>query len=187
MHIQTVIDNLERTIKGKRQLKEAASGDALINHVLEINIGELERILADVKKVRDFSDTPSVLNGIAEELDRGKNYYGSTPVTTYEAMAKKLRKIASELSMQITPIPIPTVITQEMIDAYLKANREYWEENDKLTPPITKWCNGTTQQATRYSLEAAFDITHTFPFPRESPRGFASGPATTDSPRMDES
>ena len=102
MHIQTVIDNLERTIKGKQQLKDAGSKDALISRVLEINISELERILADIKQVMDFSGTPSALNAIADELDLGRNYYGCTPQTTYESMAKKLRRTARDFHVPIT-------------------------------------------------------------------------------------
>lgn len=48
------------------------------------------------------------------------------------------------------------VVTEEMVTAYLAANTAYWQQQDEL--PLknpSKWRNGTPQDATRFSLEAA--------------------------------
>ena len=50
------------------------------------------------------------------------------------------------------------VITDEMVSAYLEANKLYWTEDDKIEPPPGKWCNGTPKQATRFGLAAALKL-----------------------------
>jgi len=47
--IETVIENLERTIEGKRFYLSTQSG--FIAKIIELNIKELEDILADLKNV----------------------------------------------------------------------------------------------------------------------------------------
>ena len=50
-------------------------------------------------------------------------------------------------------------VTDEMVAAYLDANTEYWRQQDEMpakTP--SKWRNGTPQEATRVSLEAALRL-----------------------------
>ncbi len=45
--------------------------------------------------------------------------------------------------------------TDAMIDAYLKANEEYWRETDAMPPVPHKWRTGNVKEATRVSLRAA--------------------------------
>jgi hypothetical protein len=46
-------------------------------------------------------------------------------------------------------------VTDEMVDAYLKANDAYWNRTDELPRPPGKWCAGTSKEATAESLRAA--------------------------------
>lgn len=49
---------------------------------------------------------------------------------------------------------VPVEPTPEMLDAYMKANKEYWFEYDKLDAPIGKWCAGTVKQAFEVSYKS---------------------------------
>ena len=49
-------------------------------------------------------------------------------------------------------------VTDEMVEAYLKANDEYWRKVDEIAPPIGVWRNGTPREATRESLHAALAV-----------------------------
>lgn len=55
---------------------------------------------------------------------------------------------------------VPTV-TDEMIDAYLKANDAYWHQADQIPPKPGAWRTGTPKEATRASLIAAIAASHT--------------------------
>ncbi len=45
--------------------------------------------------------------------------------------------------------------TEEMVAAYLQANDAYWREVDSMPTPPGVWRNGTPEEATRVSLQAA--------------------------------
>ena len=58
MNIQTVIDNLDRTIRGKEMLRGELARRTIYNAVVEIvqaNIDELTKIRADLITVHDNS------------------------------------------------------------------------------------------------------------------------------------
>lgn len=58
MNIQTVIDNLDRTIRGKEMLRDELARRTIYNAVVEIvqvNIDELTKIRADLITIRDNS------------------------------------------------------------------------------------------------------------------------------------
>lgn len=57
MNIQTVIDNLDRTIKGKEAFRDslAHGPTSVLAEFVQSNINELARIRADLIKVRDGS------------------------------------------------------------------------------------------------------------------------------------
>ena len=58
MNIQTVIDNLDRTIRGKEMLRDEFARRTIYNAVVEIvqaNIDELTKIRADLITIRDNS------------------------------------------------------------------------------------------------------------------------------------
>ena len=54
--LQTVIDNLDRTIAGKMTLKDALERHGpIFARLLEVNVDELKRIREDLLKVRENS------------------------------------------------------------------------------------------------------------------------------------
>lgn len=49
----------------------------------------------------------------------------------------------------------PIVVTEEMVEAYLKTNDAYWKRTDELPKRPDKWRTGTPSEATMVSLIAA--------------------------------
>ena len=43
----------------------------------------------------------------------------------------------------------------EVVEAYLRANEEYWRRIDDEPMKLGKWRNGTVQEATAYALRTA--------------------------------
>jgi len=93
MNIQTVASNLRNTIAGKEKYlseiyeqREADKGDDLVSFVtaqmLEVNIGELKRILQDVESCvakdvgQSWRDNPDRMGGqyTADEINRGSEW-----------------------------------------------------------------------------------------------------------------
>lgn len=60
-------------------------------------------------------------------------------------------------------IPASPVVTEAMVEAYLKANDAYWRETDKVPTWPGKWRTGTPSEATRVSLKAALAAAPTPP------------------------
>ena len=64
MNIQTVAENLRKTIAGKEMLLETYKNPSVLTkqiretmtHMLEININELKRILEDVEQCEQFNN-----------------------------------------------------------------------------------------------------------------------------------
>ena len=91
MNIQTVADNLRKTIAGKEMLLETYKNPSILTkpiretmaHMLEVNIDELKRILQDVEQcAKQASDdswitNPDRMGGggwSAEELDPNRGW-----------------------------------------------------------------------------------------------------------------
>ena len=67
----------------------------------------------------------------------------------------KCREIVEPDAEPTQPVALTLTVTDTMVDAYLLANKTYWEETDELPGRPDKWRNGTPKEATRMSLEAA--------------------------------
>jgi hypothetical protein len=59
--------------------------------------------------------------------------------------------VAADRAKRVDPVKV----TDEMVDAYLKANDAYWKRTDELPRPTNKCCAGTPKEATAESLRAA--------------------------------
>lgn len=58
MNIDVLVANLENTIAGKQMLLESLSwANPLIREMVQINIEELQRILADVREIQKNVET----------------------------------------------------------------------------------------------------------------------------------
>jgi len=51
--LQEVIDNLEQTIVGKRELLSKMETGSIMGQIVNINIEELERIKADLSEIKE--------------------------------------------------------------------------------------------------------------------------------------
>jgi hypothetical protein len=85
MNIQTVAQNLRNTIAGKEMLLETYKNPSILTkpiretmaHMLEVNIAELKRILADVEQCctqaneQSWRDNPDRMGGQFSEAELG--------------------------------------------------------------------------------------------------------------------
>lgn len=108
-----------------------------------------------------LSSAPSVPKGealtVLIEFDRklkevwDKEY---DPYAYVYGWVKPAWEAALAAPAQATQAEAP-VVTDAMVDAYLKANDAYWKRTDEMPKPPGKWRAGTVGEATRVSLEAA--------------------------------
>lgn len=70
-------------------------------------------------------------------------------------------------------------VTNEMVEAYLKANDAYWKRTDELPQHPAKWRNGNPKDATRESLRAALATGKREPLTPEKIEEIAKGSRAT--------
>ena len=87
----------------------------------------------------------------AEALGRSEDT--PTPLTERIVYPKiPPRKIQDDDEQPAPPEPEPS---PEVVEAYLRANEEYWRRIDDEPMKLGKWRNGTVQEATAYALRTA--------------------------------
>lgn len=94
---------------------------------------------------------------IGDFKDRDRLICAVNEITALRAEIESLRQQVEQGKRDAVPegwVAVPVIATEEMVSAYLHANRNYWTEHDKQQRQPDKWRNGTPQEATAESYVA---------------------------------